>query len=129
MTISTMPMIAGKMPPAVIPSRGASVRKAQRQVRRAVADDVEQDDRQDRQHDQQRRARRDRERAVGEEVAARAPRGQARQRRPSAAASAAVDAHVVLPSRRFMRRIAQSPTVLMPNVARNSSVPRKNSTV
>ena len=97
MTISTMPKMAGKMPPAVIPSRGAWVRNAQRQVRRAVADDVEQDDRQDREHDQQRRARRDRQRAVGEEVAARA---RARCRRAAARSSAAAVAVVRARSRR-----------------------------
>ena len=53
-------------------------------------------------------------------------------RRASAARSGtppAATRHAVAPRRRFIRRIAQSPTVLMPKVAMNSSVPRKNSTV
>ena len=74
MTISTMPKMAGKIPPAghSVPRRFGEERPGQ--VRRAVADDVEQDHRQDREHDQQRRARRDRQRPSARKLRARAAR-------------------------------------------------------
>ena len=121
-------MMAGKIPPAVIPSRGASVRKAQERCGVPL-----------RTTSNRMTARMARTMSsAAPEATAIAPSamkfrrgaadGQLRQRR-LVDDSSGRRGHAIPPRRIFIRRMAQSPTVLMQKVVRKRSVPRKKRTV